>query len=244
MTEQSIYDFMDSISGKQDFWTMFDNDNVMDALVNMTDDDSICPLCKKSMNFEEQTKENTDDFCDNHICYVYRLAYKEFSRIIRNNIDNDKTPIFLNMCMVEHNINFRGDYTHPYISGDEMQYNKEMIIMLKKPYEKLDMKLIKNKFMLVKKTLLEMRNYHFDRRSFYFEYIPKKTGLKRDYKKLLSKDSRETDDSHEISLIEMTKKFTMLFDGRDEYAELSSLAYFDAIMNSRPCVVYEVGWGS
>ena len=36
MTEVNIYDFMKSSSNNQDFWTMFDNDDVMKALANKT----------------------------------------------------------------------------------------------------------------------------------------------------------------------------------------------------------------
>lgn len=195
----------------------------------------------KSYYFDE------GECCD--ICYnlrMYTKAYHYFLKIIHE-CKNHEGYVFINLSMVEHNINMRGGYKHPYISGYEQKFNKEMIILLKEPGENLTMESIGNCFQKVKKTLKEMEKYHFSRRSFYFESCRKVNPIhyQNNYYDLIKKDITKETCDYQISLIGMMQKLKQEFKDRDSYAEYSSRMFYENIIkNNNNSIIYAIDWGS
>jgi hypothetical protein len=173
----------------------------------------------------------------------YIKAYNDILKMIEECKDFNGY-VFLDLSIVSHNINMRGDSTSSYISGDEAVFNKELILLLKEPEQTMSYEIVTDTFEKVRNTLYSMTNFHFNRRSFYFEGL-KYAGTGQDlfYDKYMSKDI--TTKNYNTSLIGMMNKLTQKFESRDEYAEYSSDMYYDVVIKKKfDNKVYEVRWGS
>lgn len=255
--QPDIYELLKVFSGADAFWKIFYDKDIQNKLNYEFKDvgkywsqNCFC-CCHKPMSEFKNEEEYEDYENDNDIwdcCYQHHKnieAYNDILKIIED-CKNFDGYVFLNMEMVIHNINMIGNYNHPYISGDEQHFNKELVLLLKEPGETMNFESICNVFGKIKKTIFEMGKYHFDRRSFYFEGIHEIKNMNY-YKKYLERDITTETDSYNTSLIGMMQKMNKHYEHRDKYAEYSSDMFYEIEINSNDDSKYKlfgVSWGS
>jgi hypothetical protein len=215
----------------QHFWNIFYDDVIFDALVKNKKED-ICPICNKEID------NWSGDECDGYYCSYYRKAYECLTELIFNE-KSTKKYVFLDMNIVNHNF---------FSDERPLEYQKEMIIMLRTPCGAFTINTLKQKFLAVQNTLSKLSKHHFQKRSYYFEGIEKLSvnDIQKEYKKLLCSNKKYTDDSYEYEQIQLLKHFRMKCSSRDEYAEKSINKYINVVLNaeSQNVEVYKVMWGS
>lgn len=245
-----------AFSGAEAFWNIFYDKDIKNKLnykykdIAKYDSQNCYCSCHKSIS-DFATEEEYGEFengseiwkcCFKH--HDYMQGYNHILKMI-NDCKKYEGYVFLNLDMVSHNINMRGDSLHPYISGDEQQFNKELILLLKEPGEIMTLNTVTNVFNKVKNTLEQMSEYHFNRRCFYFEGIEEDGDYSHFYNRYIDKDITKLTDSYKIRIVGMMQKMNKKYENRDKYAEYSSDMFYDVVIkNKLKNKTFSVRWSS
>lgn len=235
------------------FWKIFYNYNLVNKLksgfTNTQNSHSKNCVCECHKNISEYETDDEECYSNEDCCYESRCYVEAFIDIMKiiEKCKNFDGYVFLDIGIVAHNINTPKSH-HSYIFGDEQHYNKELIILLKEPNEILSYDSICTKFHKIINTLNDLSEYHFDRRSYFFEGIAIIDTAKyiEFYNEYVKKNINLEKDSYTNSLIGMMQKMNKHYKERDKYSEYSSDMFYDFLIkkNKSKCKIYEVSWGS
>ena len=148
------------------------------------------------------------------------------------------TTVFLNMGFVEHNI---------HLEPSDNEVNKELVVLLKRPYEVLTMDIVRERVRAVEPCLRRMHAYHTDGRCFYPEGLSLASNMnaRRYFLKYLAADE-STAPCYMQHMIDSANKCTVPYPERGDWAEVSSLEYYRVMTDPAqpPVDVWTFDYGS